>query len=135
MELPGTVLVKDPASLARFVIAGGNRQIPLIRDSARPAPAGAMRDAAFQVQSRQDELKLTLDVEVKPPEVGRESLQATHIAVSGEWVYVTYAQIGEGTAGAVDVLYVTANNELKMVSRVTFESTEYYGVTVANDRL
>jgi hypothetical protein len=133
VELPGTVLVKDPASLAQFVIGGGNRAIPLIRDSAPPAAAGAVANAAML--AREDEVKLMLDVEVKPPEVGESSLQATHIAVNGKWVYVTYAQIGEGPAGAIDVLNVTGNNELKMISRVTFENTEYYGVTVANDRL
>ncbi len=133
IELPGTVLVSDSASLARFVVGGDNRAIPLIRDSVRPAPVGVTPHAALQ--ERDDEVKLTLDVEVKPPEVGGALLQATHIAVSGKWVYVTYAQIGEGTAGAIDVLNVTSNNELKMVSRVTFESTEYYGVAVEDKQL
>lgn len=127
IDLPGTVRISDSISLARFVVRGGNRAIPLVLDSAVAADP-----AAFGYVAREDELKLALDVEVKPPEVGGAQLQATHVATTGEWVYVTYAQIGEGTAGAVDVLYVTASNELKLVSRVTFEETEYYGVTVAN---
>jgi len=130
IELPGTVRISDSVSLAQFVVPGNNRAIPLVLDG--PIIVGTSASSAV---APEDELKLSLDVEVKPPEVNGALLQATHIATNGVWVYVTYAQIGEGTAGAVDVMYVSPQNDLKLVSRIALDNTEYYGVTVANDVL
>jgi len=147
VPLSGTV-VTNPATLAGFVKRGANRAIPLVRPTAVSPSIVRRSVAGVTTAARQgNALQLVLDVEVEPPVVDGKVLQATHIAAAGGRVYVTYAMIGEGTAGAIDVFdlgtgststvaaVVAATSDTRLIARMTFAATEYYAVTATDDAL
>jgi hypothetical protein len=82
---------------------------------------------------------LRLRAEVSPPQSGGSTLQATHIARDGDYVYVSYNTQGSTYLGGVDVFDVSNKSRPKLISRAIFQNTDvssvYYHNSGSNDKL
>lgn len=62
---------------------------------------------------------LTLVAEVNPPSYsGAENLTATHVHVDGNYAYVSYNTVGDGYAGAIDIINISDPTNPSVASRL-----------------
>lgn len=69
---------------------------------------------------------------VAPPTVAGVRLEASHVAVDGNYAYVSYMIHGDATVGAVDVFDISAPGAPKLVSSAALPGTEIAAITVRN---
>ena len=133
VAMPGVTVVTDTVALQGQVTPKGHVVLPLLPDSVPnvvmkwPPTAPAVRGQFRTANLGGIPLGITIASEIAPPVVSGQTLQATHIVVNGQWVYVAYAMIGAPTLGAVDVIQMGGGNA-KLMSRATFTTTEYYAI-------
>lgn len=80
-------------------------------------------------------IKLRLRAQVVPPSSGGQTLQATHVALSGNYAYVSYNMRGEVYLGGLDVFDVSNKNKPKLISRAVFQGTDVSSVYESGGRL
>ncbi len=69
---------------------------------------------------------------VAPPVVAGVRLQASHVALDGNFAYVSYMVQGQPTDGAVDVFDISVPGSPKLVSTAAMPGTEIAAITVKN---
>jgi hypothetical protein len=62
-------------------------------------------------------------------------LQASHVAVNGNYAYVAYTMIGNDYSGAIDVINVSDPYKPKLVSSALIANTDITSITYANGNL
>lgn len=67
---------------------------------------------------------------VAPPTVTGVRLEASHVALDGNFAYVSYMVRGEATVGAVDVFDISTPGTPKLVSSASLPGTEIAAITV-----
>ncbi|MCD0465475.1 hypothetical protein [Flavobacterium sp. ENC] len=74
--------------------------------------------------------------EIKPPvdSQGR-TLQASHVAVNGNYAYVSYIMRGDAYSGAIDVIDVSDPYKPKLVTSALIANTDITSLTYANGNL
>jgi hypothetical protein len=122
---PGLVVVNDAATLASRLTDRGARPVAL----EVPAANGMLSLTADAP------IKFELTADVGVPQVGKEPLAATHVAVSGTFAYVAYATPGESYGGAVDVFDVSVPESPVLVSSAQFEDTDVHALAVSGSTL
>jgi len=75
------------------------------------------------------EIVLTLVAEVSPPIVACQLVQATSIAIKGEFAYVSYNMRGESFLGAVDVFDIKNPDRPRLVSEAIFSDSDIHSLT------
>ena len=92
-----------------------------------------------QSQARVAAITLKLRAQVKPPVSGGTTLQATHVALDGNYAYVSYNVQGSTYLGGVDVFDVTDKKKPKLISQAIFKTTDvsalYYSSIAGPDKL
>lgn len=74
--------------------------------------------------------------EVKPPvDSNGKTLQASHVAVNGNYAYVSYIMRGETYSGAIDVIDVTDPYKPKLLSSALIANTDITSLTYLNGNL
>lgn len=68
---------------------------------------------------------LTLVAQIAPPSFENgENLAATHVALNGDYGYVSYNTVGQDYVGAVDVIDISDPNDPTVTSRVYFTNAD-----------
>ena len=68
---------------------------------------------------------LTLVAQIAPPSFENgENLTATHVALNGDYGYVSYNTVGQDYVGAVDVIDISDPNNPRVTSRVYFTNAD-----------
>ncbi|MEP0821964.1 MAG: hypothetical protein HRF44_03865 [Ignavibacterium sp.] len=80
-------------------------------------------------------IKLRLRAQVVPPSSDGQTLQATHVALSGDYAYVSYNMRGETYLGAIDVFNVSNKRRPRLISRAVFQGTDVSAVYENSGRL
>ncbi|MFL9833407.1 LVIVD repeat-containing protein [Chryseobacterium terrae] len=78
---------------------------------------------------------LVLVAEVAPPVYNGKTLRATHVAVEGNYAYVSYNTEGETYLGAIEVLDVTNPNAPQLVMQAILPNTDVSSVRYDNGKL
>lgn len=78
---------------------------------------------------------LVLVAEVAPPVYNGKTLRATHIAVEGNYAYVSYNTEGETYLGAIEVLNITNPNAPQLVMQAILPDTDVSSVRYDNGKL
>ena len=84
---------------------------------------------------RTAKFKLKLRAEVIPPVSGGVTLQATHIAISGNYAYVSYNVRGATYLGGVDVFNISIKNNPALVSEAIFLNSDVSSVSYSNGKI
>ncbi|MDA0988059.1 MAG: hypothetical protein O2783_02760 [Chloroflexi bacterium] len=82
----------------------------------------------FRVQAA-PEVTLTLVAEVSPPIANGQVLQATSVAIKGNFAYVSYNMLGEPFLGAIDVFDIKNPSNPKLVSEAIFLDSDVHSLT------
>ena len=76
---------------------------------------------------------LTLVAQIAPPSfAGGENLTATHVALNGDYGYVSYNTVGPDYVGAIDVINISDPNNPIVTSRVYFANTDLNSIAYDN---
>jgi hypothetical protein len=78
---------------------------------------------------------LVLVAEVAPPVYNGKTLRATHVAVEGNYAYVSYNTEGETYLGAIEVLNITNPNAPQVVMQAILPDTDVSSVRYDNGKL
>lgn len=78
---------------------------------------------------------LELIAEVTPPEYKGQTLRATHVAIDGNYAYVSYNVEGEKYLGGIDVFDITSAASPKLVAEAIFPSTDISSIAFDKNRL
>ncbi|MDV6167100.1 hypothetical protein R1T16_01600 [Flavobacterium sp. DG1-102-2] len=80
-------------------------------------------------------LPLVLVAEVAPPTYGGVKLKATHVAINGNYAYVSYNVEGEPYGGAIDVINISNPTAPALVVQALFPNTDISSVRYDNGML
>ncbi|WP_240732479.1 LVIVD repeat-containing protein [Flavobacterium alkalisoli] len=75
---------------------------------------------------------LELVAEINPPVYQGLTLKATHVAINGNYAYVSYNMQGEAYAGAIDVIDITNPNVPQLVMQAILPNTDVSSVSYDN---
>lgn len=78
---------------------------------------------------------LKLRAEVSPPSSGGNILQATHVALRGDYAYVSYNTRGNVYLGGIDAFNVSNKNNPVLISRAIFQNTDVSAVYYDNNKI
>ncbi len=78
---------------------------------------------------------LVLVAEVAPPVYNGKTLRATHVAIEGNYAYVSYNTEGETYLGAIEVLNITNPNAPQLVMQAILPNTDVSSVRYDNGKL
>lgn len=96
----------------------------------------SMRDESGEEGGRADQvagtLPLVLVAEVAPPTYNGTTLKATHVAINGNYAYVSYNIEGEPYGGAIDVINISNPNSPTFVVQALFPNTDISSVKYDN---
>jgi len=96
----------------------------------------SMRDENGGAGGRVDQvagtLPLVLVAEVAPPVYNGTTLKATHVAINGNYAYVSYNVEGEPYGGAIDVINISNPNSPSLVVQALFPNTDISSVKYDN---
>ena len=68
---------------------------------------------------------LTLVAQVRPPSFdGAENLTATHVDIVGDFVYVSYNNVGPVYVGGIDIIYIADPANPRLTSRLYFTNAD-----------
>ena len=72
---------------------------------------------------------LTMVAQITPPSfTGAENLTATHVQIDGDYAYVSYNTVGEGYAGAADIIDISDPASPRVTSRVYSLSIDFNSI-------
>lgn len=77
-------------------------------------------------------LPLVLVAEVAPPSYNGATLKATHVAINGNYAYVSYNIEGEAYGGAIDVINISNPNTPQLVVQAILPNTDVSSVKYDN---
>lgn len=77
-------------------------------------------------------LPLVLVAEVAPPTYNNTKLKATHVAINGNYAYVSYNVEGEPYGGAIDVINISNPNSPSLVVQAILPNTDVSSVRYDN---
>lgn len=80
-------------------------------------------------------IPVVLVAEVTPPVYAGKTLKATHVAINGDYAYVSYNTEGEAYGGAVDVINISNPNTPQLVVQAIFPNTDISAVSYENGKL
>jgi len=79
---------------------------------------------------------LTLVAQIAPPTfTNGENLAATHVALDGDYGYVSYNTVGQDYVGAIDVIDVSDPNNPRVTSRVYYTNADLNSIAYDNGYL
>jgi peptidoglycan/xylan/chitin deacetylase (PgdA/CDA1 family) len=76
-----------------------------------------------------NELSLTLVAEIAPPVIDGKTVQATSIAMDGQYAVVSYNMKGEDYVGATDVLDLSSCAQPQITSYMSFQNSDVHSVS------
>lgn len=76
-----------------------------------------------------------LIAEIAPPVVDGVTLQATSVALDGQFAYVSYSLKGEQFAGAVDVVHIRNGRNAVLRSEIIIKDSKVHGLCFSRDTL
>ena len=92
-----------------------------------------------QSPARVAAFSLRLRAQVSPPVSGGTTLQATHVAMDGNYAYVSYNVQGNTYLGGVDVFDISDKRRPRLISQAIFRTTDvsalYYSNITGPDKL
>ncbi|PZR19851.1 MAG: hypothetical protein DI539_12590 [Flavobacterium psychrophilum] len=91
----------------------------------------SMRDeggASGRTDQTAGTLPLVLVAEVAPPTYNGTTLKATHVAINGNYAYVSYNIEGEAYGGAIDVINISNPNTPQLVVQAMLPNTDVSSV-------
>jgi hypothetical protein len=112
-------IINDEEELAERV-TDVNEEVPI-------DPPGGFRNPGMRTSARPFTLELLS--EVQPPTVGGEVLQATAVAIRGDFAIVSYNMRGAQYLGAIDVIEIRSGQNPVLRSSATFEDTDVNAVS------
>ncbi|MFB9080369.1 hypothetical protein ACFFLS_19735 [Flavobacterium procerum] len=90
----------------------------------------------FAAETVSTSFPLVQIAEVKPPvDSNGKTLQASHVAVNGNYAYVSYIMRGEVYSGAIDVIDVSDPYKPKLVTSALIANTDITSLTYSNGNL
>lgn len=92
------------------------------------APAG-------RIQETSSDLPLVLVSQVDAPQVGGQTLRATHVDIEGNYAYVSYNMEGDEYLGAVDIFDISNPYSPKITEQATFSDTDISALEYKNGKL
>ncbi|WP_057939064.1 LVIVD repeat-containing protein [Algoriphagus resistens] len=92
------------------------------------APAG-------RIQEEASDLPLVLVSQVDAPEVGSQTLRATHVDIDGNYAYVSYNMEGDTYLGAVDIFDITNPYSPQITEQAVFTDTDISSLEYKNGKL
>lgn len=93
----------------------------------------AKRNGNTGKEAQAGDYPLTLVAQIAPPSfAGGENLTATHVALDGDYGYVSYNTVGQDYIGAIDVINVSDPNNPKVTSRVYFSNADLNSIAYDN---
>lgn len=119
-------LIEDEAVLSQRVIDHDDLDLALDATVITSAIAGGTGISASTAATQSVSLKLV--AEVDPPTVGGVELEATHVAISGPFAFVSYAKIGSTARGAVDMFLVTNPARPRLITSLRLSDTDVFSV-------
>jgi hypothetical protein len=119
----GMTIINDKASLnGRFT----RRNETILLENA----AGALTKAADY-----EKFTMTLIAEIAPPRLHGTELQATSVALSGGYAYISYNTAGEAYGGGVDVVRIGTGHAPEIVSGAIYENADVHSLYYSNGDL
>ncbi|MCE7058183.1 hypothetical protein LZF95_26100 [Algoriphagus sp. AGSA1] len=92
------------------------------------APAG-------RIQKESSDLPLVLVSQVDAPQVGSQTLRATHVDIDGDYAYVSYNMEGDTYLGAVDIFDISNPYSPKITEQAIFSDTDISSLEYKNGKL
>ena len=118
-------VTNDEAAFSDRVEYFDDLDIP-VDSTVLPQGAMAKRSAKFSLKQR---------AQVKPPKSGGITLQATHVALDGNYAYVSFNVQGETYLGGVEVFDVSNVRRPRLISQGIFNTTDVSAVSYANGKV
>ena len=115
------VVTNDEALLSERVQSTGGVDVPILGTPG----AGVLLRATADTNP-----KFTLHALVRAPSVAGRSLLATHVALRGEYAYVSYMTLGETALGAVEVFDINDPTNPRLVSQALLSNTDVTALAV-----
>jgi hypothetical protein len=126
-ESDGRIFItNDEEELARRV-TDINEDVPI------DPPDGARGPGTAGVEAAGRPFSLELLSEIEPPSAGGEILQATSVAIKGDFAITSYNMRGAEYLGAIDVIEIRSGQNARLRSSATFEATDVNAVCLDND--
>ncbi len=110
-------------------------RMTIVNDEARLAARLTVRsdnisiDPSLRKSSARQAFTLKLVADIAPPSVGGTTLQATSVALDGNFAFISYAVAGSQAIGGVDVVQVKGGKNASIKSSVTFTDTDVNAVS------
>jgi len=82
-----------------------------------------------------ESVTLTLVAEVTPPIVEGQMIQATSVAIKGNYAYISYNMRGESYLGAIEVIDIKNPDSPKLVSQAIFLDSDVHSLTYDGGRV
>jgi len=93
-------------------------------------------NATGKAEEQAGDYPLTLVAQIAPPTFENgENLAATHVALDGDYGYVSYNTVGEDYVGAVDVIDISDPNNPRVTSRMYFTNNDLNAIAYNNGYL
>lgn len=116
------VVTNDEAILADRVQSTGGVDVPIIGTPGSEVLLRATADTSTPT--------FTLQALVRAPSAAGKSLLATHVALRGEYAYVSYMTLGETALGAVEVFDINNPTNPRLVSQALLNKTDVAALDV-----
>ena len=109
-----------------------HREVPIDPTVTAPAAAAASHGLLLPLLPsliQAPDVSLTLVAKVTPPTAAGQMLQATSVAIKGDFAYVSYNMRGQTFLGAVDVLDIQEPDDPKLISEAIFLDSDTHSLT------
>ena len=105
--------------------------------TATPSTAGGhgVLLSLLPVLTQDPNVTLTLVAEVTPPTVAGQTVQATSVAIKGDFAYVSYNMRGEPFLGAIDVFDIDDPDNPSLVSEAIFLDSDVHSLTFKSNKV
>lgn len=130
------ILEQDPAVLKQRVSSSQSGLIFLDNKiSSLDVKAGLRANSTSSSTTLTPEISLSLVKEILPPKVNDILVRVTHIAIEGNYAYVSYNREGETYLGGIDVIDIQDINDPKLLSFAGIPNMDISAVSVSANNL
>jgi len=99
-----------------------------------PPPSDGLMAFAIQPSANKKEIELYITASLDTPKIANVALQATDIKFKGDYVFISYNNVGDDYRGAVLVLKLEGN-KLTAISELKLNDTEVHSLDVEGENL
>ncbi|MFZ4262637.1 hypothetical protein ACFRAE_11380 [Sphingobacterium sp. HJSM2_6] len=131
------VILEQDQAVLKQRISSANSGIVFLDNtlSSRDVKAGLRANTSTSSKAATPEISLSLVKEVLPPKVNDVLVRVTHVAIEGDFAYVSYNREGETYLGGIDVIDIKDINDPKLLAFAGIPNMDISAVAVSGSNL